>query len=104
MKTKTVNEIKPAYTYYLESKIKKVKKAAATGNKELLVSVIKDVIKPAASTYVNANGMRFSTKKTKFLRGIASPKMTVDKVMTYCFNSINKANRTIAKYDNLPTE
>lgn len=104
MKTKTVNQIKPAYTHYLENEIKKVRQAAAIGDKEHLVSVIKTIVKPAASTYVNAKGKRLPTKKAKFLKIIASPKMTTEKVLFYCECSVNKANRTVAKYNNLPTE
>jgi len=101
---KTVNQIRPTYTHYLEKELKQIQKIANRESKETLVSFITTLVKPAATTYVNKNGTRLPTKKRKFLKIINSPRMTNDKVVNFCINSINKARITPIKYDNLPTE
>lgn len=100
----TVNEIKPAYTHYLERKMGKLKRIARTGDKERLVSAISKIVSPAASTFVDSSGRRLPTKKARFLKTVKSPKLDVSEIMFYCECSVNKARRTKAKYDNLPTE
>lgn len=99
-----VNQIKPTYTHYLESEMTKINEVARTSTKETLVLTITNIIKPSASTYVNSKGKRLPTKKRKFLKIINGPRMTNDKIIRFCRDSINKARTTEAKYNNLPTE
>lgn len=101
---KTVNKVKPAYTFYLQKNLRVIETLVKRGTKEELVAGITKLIKPAASTYVNNQGRRLPTKKKRFVRIINSKKMDNEQILKFCLNSIAKAARTEAKYNNLPLE
>ena len=69
---KSVNKVKPAYTFYLQKNLRVIETLVKRGTKEELVAGITQIIKPAASTYVNEQGRRLPTKKKKFVGIIKS--------------------------------
>ena len=91
---KTVNEVKNAYTYYLQPKLGKI--YSMSKNKKISLDVMKAIIKnyvrPARYGWPVGN----KTKLPWF-------KETVDEISSkkelyfFCLNSVNKAKRTEAR-------
>ena len=98
-KPKTVNQVSPAFTHYIEKNWNQIQKVAKQHNPTLLIKTLEETVEPAMTTYISKNGRELPTKKVRFLKTINSPKMfDNEKIMDYVYNSLHKAKITVAKY------
>ena len=94
---KTVNQVKPAYTYYLEPKLNQIY-AMAFLNSATLDGMKKNVrryIAPARRTY-KVNGVKHNMKKVWFLDELDKLE-TKKEVFFLCNNSVKRARATLAR-------
>lgn len=93
---KTVNEVKNAYTYYLEEKLNKIYGMSVNGQVSLLdmKKNIRNYVWNATYSY-KENGQTMFTKKKWFLDTVDSMNSKKD-LYFLCRNSVNKARQTIA--------
>ena len=91
---KTVNEVRNAYTFYLQPKLGKIYAMAHNKNVDLetMKNIVRSYIKPAKTTYPVNNQM----KKVWFKKVIDEIE-TKEDLYFLCRNSVNKAKRTIAR-------
>lgn len=91
---KTVNQIKPAYTHYIEPNLGKIYSMSKNNDVSLrmLKNIIKSYIKPARYSYPVGN----LTKKDWFQNELESL-TTKRQVYFLCRNSVNKARQTLAR-------
>ena len=91
---KTVNEVRNAYTFYLQPKLGKIYSMSKNRNVDLetMKTIVRSYIKPATYSYPTKN----LTKKDWFQKELASLE-TKKQVYFLCRNSVNKAKRTIAR-------
>ncbi len=94
---KTVNEVQPSYTHYLEPKLGKL--YAQMYNKNVSVEDMKrnvnNYIYPARYSF-KQNGRTVYTKKKWFKEELESLE-TKKQVFRLCYNSVNKARITEAR-------
>lgn len=95
--SKTVNEVRPAYTYYLEPKLDKIYAMAFLNDATLedMKRNIKHYVAPARSSYTK-NGVKHVMKKVWFLNELDKLE-TKQEVFNLCNNSVNKARATLAR-------
>lgn len=93
---KTVNQVKNAYTYYLEDKMKQIYGMRKNDNVSLesMKGIIKSYIKDAKYSY-KENGYTLLTKKQWFISTLNSLE-NKDSVYFFCRNSVRKAKETEA--------
>ena len=93
---KTVNEVKNAYTYYLEEKLNKIYGMSVNGQVSLsdMKKNIRNYVWNATYSY-KENGQTMFTKKKWFLDTVDSMNSKKD-LYFLCRNSVNKARQTIA--------
>jgi hypothetical protein len=91
---KTVNEVKNAYTFYLQPKLGKIYSMSKNDNVSLdtMKNIVRSYIKPAKYSYPTGN----LTKKAWFQDELDSL-TTKKQVYFLCRNSVNKAKETIAR-------
>ena len=93
---KTVNEVKNAYTYYLEEKLNKIYGMSMNDEVSLddMKRNIRNYVWDAAYSY-KENGKTVFTKKKWFLDTVSN--ISSKKELYFlCRNSVNKARQTIA--------
>jgi len=90
----TVNEVRNAYTFYLQPNLGKIY-SMAHNNKvslEAMKNIVKSYIQPATTTYP----IKQNTKKVWFKNTIDSLE-SKQELYYLCRNSVNKAKDTIAR-------
>ena len=93
----TVNEVKQAYTYYLEEKLGKI--FSMSKNKAVSLNVMQGIVKSyiakARYSYPTKHGKKL-TKKQWFLDQVDSAE-SKKSLYFLCLNSVNKARQTEAR-------
>jgi len=93
--TKTVNEVLPSYTHYLEPKLGKLyfQMASSSVPLENMKKNIRNYVYPARYSY-SKDGQVYYTKKKWFLDKIDNMN-TKSQLYMFCRNSVRKAKETL---------
>ena len=91
---RTVNEVRNAYTFYLQPKLGKIYSMSRNPNVSLdaMKAIVRSYIKPAKYSYPVNNLM-----KKAWFQNVITDIETKEDVYYLCRNSVRKAKRTIAR-------